>query len=79
MPLLFRHGIELIEIEAGLKVERLGTAVIVIFLLTGVFKSLSAICNELRSVVFQPVAQSAGRRVAIYTFRYVEKISVESF
>jgi len=40
-------------------------------LMTGVFKAISGVAAELRSVAFTPVAQAAGRRVALQLFNHV--------
>ena len=38
---------------------------------SGAFKAVSGLATELRSVAFTPVAQAAGRRVALQVFRHV--------
>ena len=38
---------------------------------SGAFKAISGLATELRSVAFTPVAQAAGRRVALQVFRHV--------
>ena len=76
VPLLFRHGIELIEDASSSARAFPMKAVVVIFLLSGVCRGLASVASELRSVTFQPVAQSAGRRVAIATFRHIMNLDV---
>ena len=39
--------------------------------MSGAFKAVSGIATELRSVAFTPVAQAAGRRVALQVFNHV--------
>ena len=76
VPLLFRRGIEQIELSQG---SGGGTGlmdVAVIFMLSGVCRGLAAVCAELRSVTFQPVAQSAGRKVAIATYRHIMGLDI---
>ena len=38
---------------------------------SGVFKAISGVASELRAVAFAPVAQAAGRRVALQVFNHV--------
>jgi|TARA_B100001142_G_scaffold316328_1_gene356014 ABC-type multidrug transport system fused ATPase/permease subunit len=47
------------------------TAAAYALIASGAFKAISGLATELRSVAFTPVAQAAGRRVALHVFNHV--------
>ena len=44
---------------------------------SGVYKAISGVATELRSVAFTPVAQAAGRRVALQVFNHVLNLDLK--
>lgn len=70
-PLLFKQAVDALAIDgAGVPALGLKTAVSAL-LLAGALTSVGSVANELRSVLFTPVAQAAGRRVSMRTFEHV--------
>ena len=74
-PLLFKYAVDALVLPAGVAPPAFlmipSMTAIHALLLMGVVKAFSAICNDLRSVIFTPVGQNAGRRVATHAFLHV--------
>jgi len=74
-PLLFKYAVDALVLPAGATPPPLwilpSMGAVTALLVMGAVKALSAICNDLRSVIFTPVGQNAGRRVATHAFLHV--------
>jgi ABC-type transport system involved in Fe-S cluster assembly fused permease/ATPase subunit len=78
VPLLFKTAVDHLtaaavfssQFNAAAVAASLNAAATAI-LFSGIFKATSGLATELRSVAFTPVAQAAGRRVALQVFNHV--------
>ncbi|CAL6297822.1 unnamed protein product [Bathycoccus prasinos] len=81
VPVYFKFAIDHLTRAAQLPVgpEALQAANMAAMMLcfSGVFKAVSGIATELRVVSFTPVAQAAGRRVALEVFNHVLNLDMQ--
>ena len=76
VPILFKHAVDHLTQAAilgntdALVASSLEAAALAL-VASGAFKAVSGLATELRSVAFTPVAQAAGRRVALQVFNHV--------
>ena len=78
VPILFKRAVDHLTAAAVFSsaadaagvAAALGAAATAI-VYSGAFKAMSGVATELRSVAFTPVAQAAGRRVALQVFNHV--------
>ena len=84
VPLLFKTAVDhltdaaifssqnnLVAVDVALK----AAAMALVF--SGIYKATSGVFTELRSVAFTPVAQAAGRRVALQVFNHVLNLDLK--
>lgn len=67
VPLLFKDAVDVLGAAADDAVQQ----AVRILVLSGICKAVSGVANELRLVYFVPIAQAAGRRVALHTFEHI--------
>jgi len=72
VPMLFKQAVDALAPGAG----GINVAVKAI-ILSGVCKAIASAANELRSVSFTPVAQEAGRKVALAIFSHIINLDIE--
>ena len=78
VPILFKTAVDHLtaaavfssQADAAVVLRRAAAGAMAI-VTSGAFKAISGVATELRSVAFTPVAQAAGRRVALQVFNHV--------
>jgi ABC-type multidrug transport system fused ATPase/permease subunit len=72
VPLLFKQAVD--HMAMGSQAVALAAQAI---LLSGVCKAVSGLANEGRAMAFTPVAQDAGRKVALSIFSHILSLDIE--
>eukprot|EP00850_Spirogloea_muscicola_P003591 SM000014S00379 [mRNA] locus=s14:1014211:1019871:+ [translate_table: standard] len=76
-PLLFKQGLDGLAQAGSLSLGQQAVhAAVAALVMSGVSKALSALFNEVRYVVFTPVGQATGRRVALQFFEHILAMDV---
>eukprot|EP00873_Tetraselmis_striata_P021767 jgi/Tetstr1/442031/TSEL_030212.t1 len=75
VPLLFKQAIDHLTSNSIPEIAMKGA--MVALLLSGLCRVAAAVCKELQHVIFSPVSQAAGRRVAFHTFNHVLNMDMQ--
>eukprot|EP00850_Spirogloea_muscicola_P013545 SM000092S24513 [mRNA] locus=s92:457565:463186:+ [translate_table: standard] len=76
-PLLFKQGLDGLAQAGSLSLGQSAVhAAVAALVMSGISKALSALFNEVRYVVFTPVGQATGRRVALQFFEHILAMDV---
>eukprot|EP00850_Spirogloea_muscicola_P006557 SM000031S11566 [mRNA] locus=s31:365488:371156:- [translate_table: standard] len=76
-PLLFKQGLDGLAQAGSLSLGQQAVyAAVAALVMSGISKALSALFNEVRYVVFTPVGQATGRRVALQFFEHILAMNV---
>eukprot|EP00894_Picocystis_sp_ML_P003439 jgi/Pico_ML_1/53956/g4410.t1 len=67
VPLLFKDAVDVLGAAPSDAVQQ----AVRILIVSGICKAVSGVTNEMRLVYFVPIAQAAGRRVALHTFEHI--------
>lgn len=70
--MLFKKAVDSLSVGGAVATDAAVSAI----LLAGVCKAISGAANEGRSVAFTPVAQEAGRKVALSIFSHIVDLDI---